>query len=321
MADRRPDVNYLRVSVTDRCNLRCRYCLPPEEIPLVPHAAVLRHEEIVTVVRAAAEAGIKKVRLTGGEPLVRRGIAELVAMLAAVPGIDDIAMTTNGILFPEMAVRLKGAGLRRVNISLDTLRPQRYAWITRGGDLERVLAAVKTALALGFHPVKLNMVVMKGFNDDEIVDMARVSLQEPLHVRFIELMPFGPARVLQKENFLPIREVRARLEARFGSLITVHKLVGCGPARYYRIPGATGTIGFISGTTGHFCSSCNRLRLTATGNLRTCLFGGPEVDLKGPLRSGAGVAQLAELIREAIRRKAKARAEMETPGIMAHLGG
>lgn len=321
MGRERQRVDYLRISVTDRCNLRCRYCLPSEGVPTVPHAEVLRHEEIVAIVQAAVAVGIKKVRLTGGEPLVRRGIVELVAMLAAVPGIDDVALTTNGVLFPEMAAALKRAGLRRVNISLDTLRPERYARITRGGDLQRVLTAVETALALGLHPVKLNMVVLKGFNDDEIIDMARLSLERPLHVRFIELMPFGPADALQNECFFPTREVRARLEAHFGPLVTIRKLAGCGPACYYRIPGATGTIGFISGVTGHFCSRCNRLRLTATGELRTCLFGGPGVDLKGPLRAGANQAEVAALLREAIEKKAGTRAKTGRLGVMARLGG
>ncbi|MGQ9512116.1 GTP 3',8-cyclase MoaA [Thermodesulfitimonas sp.] len=321
MVKERQRVDYLRISVTDRCNLRCRYCLPAEGVPVVPHAEVLRHEEITAIVQAAAAVGIKKVRLTGGEPLVRGGIVELVAMLAAVPGIDDVALTTNGILFSEMAAALKRAGLRRVNISLDTLRPERYAWITRGGNLQRVLTAVETALALGLHPVKLNVVVLKGFNDDEITDMARLSVERPLHVRFIELMPFGPAGALQNKWFLPTQEVRARLEARFGPFITIRKLAGCGPARYYRIPGAAGTIGFINGVTGHFCSRCNRLRLTATGELRTCLFGGPGVNLKGPLRAGADRAGIGALIREAIEKKAGARAKTARLGVMARLGG
>lgn len=321
MVEGRQRVDYLRISVTDRCNLRCRYCLPSEGVLSVPHTEILRFEEIALVVRAGVLAGIKKVRLTGGEPLVRKGLPELVAMLAEVPGIDDLALTTNGILFPEAAVALKQAGLRRVNISLDTLRPERYAWLTRGGELVRVFAAIDTALSLGFHPVKLNMVVMKGFNDDEILDVARLTLKQPLHVRFIELMPFGPARELQSKHFMPTREVRARLEAYFGPLSAVHKLAGSGPACYYRIPGAAGTIGFISGVSGHFCSRCNRLRLTATGEVRTCLFGRPGANLKKAVRAGADPATLAELIIRAIEQKRGTRAASGTLDVMVRLGG
>lgn len=314
------EINYLRVSVTDRCNLRCRYCLPPEGVSLLPHSEILRLEEIERVVRAATLVGVRKVRLTGGEPLVRQGLARLVSMLAEIPEIDDLALTTNGTLLASRVRELKGAGLKRVNVSLDTLRPERFSWITRGGELGDVFRGIEAALEFALHPVKLNAVVIEGFNADEVVDLARLTLERPLHVRFIELMPFGPAGEWAKTGFVSTAQVRAELEAAFGTLIEVSKPAGGGPARYYRIAGAAGTIGFISGVSGHICSRCNRLRLTAAGKLRTCLFGTEEVEFKEPLRSGATLAKLAELFVQAVRKKA---ARKTAPGgeAMVKIGG
>ncbi|MEW6182498.1 MAG: GTP 3',8-cyclase MoaA [Bacillota bacterium] len=315
------EINYLRVSVTDRCNLRCVYCIPREGVPLLPHAEVLRLEEVERVVRAGVLTGVRKVRFTGGEPLVRKGFTSLVEMIARIPEIDDLAVTTNGILFGTYANELKNAGLKRVNLSLDTLRPERYRRITGGGELAKVLAAMETALESGFHPVKLNTVVVKGFNDDEITALARLSIDRPLHVRFIELMPFGPAKEWGKDASIPTGEVKKRLESEFGTLEAGKKPAGGGPARYYRLPGAAGTVGFISGMSGHICARCNRLRLTAAGKLRPCLFGEHEVDIKGPLRGGAGIEELAGIIRTAIRSKYEEKASGGCANVMARIGG
>ncbi|MEW6448206.1 MAG: GTP 3',8-cyclase MoaA [Bacillota bacterium] len=315
------EINYLRVSVTDRCNLRCRYCLPPEGVPLLPHAEILRLEEIYQVVRASTLLGIRKVRLTGGEPLIRKGLVRLAAMLSDIPEIDDLALTTNGALLASCAQELKEAGIRRVNISLDTLEPERYYWVTRGGDLRDVWRGIDAALAHELHPVKLNTVVIKGFNSDEVAELARLTLKLPVHLRFIELMPFGPAREWAGGGFVPTAQVRAWLESFFGALSEVRKPTGSGPASYYRIGDAIGTIGFISGVSEHICSRCNRLRLTAAGKLKPCLFGNGELDIKRPLRSGAGMEELAELIARAIRSKSEQRSIPEMPGLMSRIGG
>lgn len=317
----RREINYLRVSVTDRCNLRCRYCLPPEGVPLSPHAEILRLEEIYRVVRASTLVGVRKVRLTGGEPLIRQGLVRLVAMLSDIPEIDDLALTTNGVLLASHVQELKDEGLRRVNISLDTLKPERYHWVTRGGVLGDVWRGIDAALTHKLHPVKLNTVVIRGFNEDEVVDLAQLTLRLPVHLRFIELMPFGPAKEWAEGGFVPTVEVRDRLETTFGSLTEVQKPTGSGPATYYRIGEAPGTIGFISGVSEHICSRCNRLRLTAAGRLKPCLFGDGELDIKGPLRGGAGLEELAELIAKAIRRKSKQKSMPAMPGVMSRIGG
>jgi len=288
-------INYLRLSVTDRCNLRCRYCMPPQGIPLLPRGELLSYEEMALVVRAAAGLGISKVRLTGGEPLVRADLASLVAILAQTPGIDDLSLTTNGTLLDRHALALKEAGLRRVNVSLDSLRRDRFEQITRGGRLEEVLRGIDAALGAGLSPVKINMVVMGGINDDEVADFARLSL-EGWHIRFIELMPFAEGQ------FVSTSEVRRRVEA-LGSLESSFPSAGGGPARYFRLPGAKGTIGFISPVSQHFCIGCNRLRLTAQGQLRPCLLEEGAVDLKGPLRAGASLETLQHLLQEATQAK------------------
>lgn len=316
------EINYLRVSVTDRCNLRCRYCLPPEGVPLLPHPEILRLEEIHKVVRASVLVGIRKVRLTGGEPLIRRGLVRLVAMLREIPEIDDLALTTNGVHLASHIRELKDAGLRRVNISLDTLRPERYHWVTRGGELRDVWRGIDAALTHGLHPVKLNTVVIKGFNDDEVIDLARLTLKLPLHVRFIELMPFGPAKEWANDGgFVSTAQLRDWIETYLGALTEVRKPAGSGPALYRRIGDAPGTIGFISGMSEHICAHCNRLRLTAAGKLRPCLFGRGELDIKGPLRSGAGLKELSGLVARAIRSKSEKKVAPRVPGVMSRIGG
>jgi len=295
-------INYLRISVTDRCNLRCVYCMPAAGVPLMSHQDILTYEEIYTVARAAAELGINKIRITGGEPLVRAGLPELIRMLAQIETIDDISLTTNGTLLSRYAAELKAAGLRRVNVSLDTLKPERFKSITRSDrSVDDVLAGIDAARRVGLTPVKLNMVVMSGINDDEVLDFAARTINEGWHVRFIELMPVvGDAPVAAQ--FVPAREMRERLE-QLGKLEPCLPGVGNGPANYFRFPGAGGTVGFITPVSEHFCFSCNRLRLTADGKLRPCLLSEDEVDLKQPLRSGVSSTGLKQLIEEAVARK------------------
>lgn len=297
------EINYLRISVTDRCNLRCIYCMPADGVKPVPHDQILRNEEIARLVEAAALAGIKKVRLTGGEPLVRKGLVELVAAINEAPGIDDIAITSNGILLPAMGGELKAAGLRRVNISLDTLDPNLYRHITRTGELKDAWKGIETALDLGLSPVKINTVVMRGFNDHEIRDLATLTLKYTLHVRFIELMPVGTSDDWALDRHIPASEMRETIESSLGKLKDAKKPAGSGPAMYYRLSGAPGTIGFISAVSNHFCSSCNRLRLTAEGMIRPCLYSGREIDIKTPLRRGAKITELAGLFGQAVRKK------------------
>ncbi len=318
-------INYLRISLTDRCNLRCVYCMPAEGVQWLPHKEILTIEEIVAVVEAGVQVGIRKVRLTGGEPLVRRGIIDLIKRLNDIPEIDDIALTTNGMLLGDMAGDLKAAGLKRVNVSLDTLDPARFHRITRYGDLNLVLRGINTALDYGLEPVKINTVAMRGFNDDELVDLARLTLDKPLHVRFIELMPIGTSDDWSHVKFISSQEIRELITGALGNLEDEKKVPGSGPARYSRISGAAGTIGFISAVSNHFCATCNRLRLTASGQLRPCLFSGREVDLKQVLRSGAGPDELARIFQEAILSKPDshdlAASWQKDDRIMSQIGG
>jgi cyclic pyranopterin phosphate synthase len=302
-------INYLRVSVTDRCNLRCVYCMPSGGIQKQAHDAILRYEELALVVRAAAELGICKVRLTGGEPLARLGLVGFVAMIARTPGIDDLSLTTNGTLLARHAAGLAAAGLQRVNISLDTLQPDRYRQITRNGRLEDVLEGVEAARAAGLQPIKFNTVVVRGLNDDEVVDLARRTREDNWHLRFIELMPIGANISWAGTGIVPVAEMRRRIEEALGPLQPVHGPVGNGPARYYHLPRATGstvaagTLGFIGAQTEHFCPTCNRLRLTADGRLRPCLLSDDEIDLRGPLRAGADLETVKAILAQAIRSK------------------
>ncbi|MDP2931002.1 MAG: GTP 3',8-cyclase MoaA [Chloroflexota bacterium] len=295
-------INYLRISVTDRCNLRCIYCMPPEGIPLMSHQDILTYEEIRTIVKAAAELGINKVRITGGEPLVRVGVPKLVEMLAEIETIDDISLTTNGLLLARYVAELKQAGLRRVNVSLDTLKPEKFQVMSRSRyNLADVLAGIEAAKAAGLNPVKLNTVIMAGVNDDEILDFARKTIHDGWHVRFIEFMPF-PGNGAITSQFVSVGEMRKRL-GQLGELQPCKSAVGNGPANYFRFPGANGTIGFITPVTEHFCFQCNRLRLTADGKLRLCLLSEDEIDLKQPLRNGVSNGQLKQLIEAAVAKK------------------
>jgi cyclic pyranopterin phosphate synthase len=289
-------INYLRISVTDRCNLRCVYCMPKEGVTLLSHRDILTYEEIYTVAKVAAGLGINKVRLTGGEPLVRLGLADLVKMLASIKEIDDLSLTTNGILLAQYAAALKKAGLRRVNISLDTLKPERFRRITRCGELEDTLKGIAAAHAVGLEPVKINMVVMGGVNDDELIDFARKTIEDGWHVRFIEHMPVTEDESI---NLVSVKEMKKRLDV-LGKMEPIKMDVGNGPAKYYRFPGAKGTVGFITPITEHFCYQCNRIRLTADGKLRPCLLSEEEIDLREALRSGASPDEIKRLIEKAI---------------------
>jgi cyclic pyranopterin phosphate synthase len=279
-------IEYLRISVTDRCNFRCVYCMPEEGMQWLPKSAILSYEEIAEVVRQLAPLGLRRLRITGGEPTIRPQIHELIRMLRAVPDITDIALSTNGVRLPEIAPLLREAGLDRVNMSVDSLRADRIAGIARrnlGFDPVRAACAAQDA---GLAPIKINMVVMRGINDDEIEAMARLTVDNPWHVRFIELMPVGDMRTLTWEHVVPSDEILARLRAIAPLTPTAGPPRGNGPAAYYQWPDAAGSIGVITPMTHTYCASCNRVRLTADGRLRTCLFGDHEVDLRSPLRAG-----------------------------------
>jgi cyclic pyranopterin phosphate synthase len=252
------------------------------------------------VAKAAAELGINKIRITGGDPLVRTGLSELVQMLARIDTVDDISLTTNGILLARYAATLKSAGLHRVNVSLDTLQPDKFKYITRGGNLGDVLEGIKVARSVGLNPIKINMVVMSGINDDELLDFAAKTITEGWHVRFIEYMPLGEGIAISP--FVSIGEMRQRLEL-LGKLESCSFKLGNGPAKYFRLPQAKGTIGFITPVSEHFCFGCNRLRLTADGKLRLCLLSSEEIDLRHPLRSGVSAVELKRLIEKAVANK------------------
>ncbi len=332
-------IDYLRISLTDRCNLRCRYCMPVEGISFKPHDEILTYEEIVRFTRLAVEFGISKIRLTGGEPLVREGVVDFVRELIAVPGIESVAMTTNGTLLPRFAADLYAAGLRRVNISLDSLDPEVFARITRGGRLADVLAGIDSALEAGFDPVKLNVVVVRSLEQD-LAGFARLTIDRPLHVRFIEYMPVGEAEEgsgchaegvegWTREDSVPSDEVLDVL-AREGAAMGLGALEpleresapgGWGPARYYRFDGAAGTLGVISPLSHHFCGECNRLRLTADGRLRPCLFSDHELDVRDALRSGDDDA-VRHVIRSTLAEKPESHeSRVGTERGMSQIGG
>lgn len=295
-------LHYLRVSLTDACNLRCIYCMP-EDITFRPAASLLQDEEILTLVRVAASLGVDKIRLTGGEPTIRRGVVELVRAIRVVPGIRRVAMTTNGLTLRELARPLAEAGLDQVNISIDSLNPEKFRRITRRGNLKEVWQGIQAAEAAGLSPIKINCVVTRGFNEDEVADLARLTVDNPWEVRFIELMPLGSIADFQQEQVVSSRETRARIEAVLGPLTPVPGYNGHDPARPYYLPGARGRVGFISSVTEPFCEGCTRLRLTADGKLRLCLLRDDEVDLLTPLRAGADFATLRHMMAEAAYRK------------------
>jgi cyclic pyranopterin phosphate synthase len=295
-------VDYLRISITDRCNLRCYYCMPPQGVKLLAHKQLLSYEEIIRVVKVGIKLGIKKVRLTGGEPLVRPKVITLVRMLKNLSAIEDLAITTNGILLNKYGQQLSQAGLDRVNISLDTLKADKFNQITGYDRQEQVLAGIKRALEVGLDPVKINVVLMKGINDDEVFDFINLTKEYPIHVRFIEFMPVGDNTVKQSKRYLGIDQLKKKI-SREEELLPTQFKEGNGPAYYYQVPNSLGTIGFISPMSNHFCGSCNRLRLTATGQLRPCLSSDQEINLKQVLRAGKSDQELTKVFINAINKK------------------
>ncbi len=293
-------IEYLRISVTDKCNLRCVYCMPEDGLPWLKRSEILNYEEIATIVRAMAEMGLRRVRVTGGEPLVRRDVITLIRELNEIPGIDDIALSTNAVLLAPIAQELRDAGVRRVNISLDSLRPDRIDAIARRpGAHTAILEGLDAAERVGFEPIKINTVVMRGRNDDELEAFARITLDRPWHVRFIEVMPVGENLDVSAEEFVSALEMLETVQ-RIGQLEPVPGPPGNGPATYFRFPEARGTVGVITPMSHNYCDRCNRMRLTANGKLRPCLFGSIETDLRGPLRRRE---PLRPLIEETLRIK------------------
>jgi cyclic pyranopterin phosphate synthase len=291
---------YLRLSLTERCNLRCTYCMPAEGVPLRPKTDILTFEELVRLSRLFATLGIRKIRLTGGEPLVRKEVEQLATRLAAIEGIEELAITTNGLLLESKLDRLMAAGVTHLNISLDTLRHDRFVEVTRRPGLEKVLRAIDKAVECGYNPVKINCVVLKGFNDDELVDFVELGRDRPLDLRFIEFMPFG-GNEWSTGEFISYRAMRDIVLSRY-------ELEQLGPnenqiSKGYRVPGFAGTVGFISSMSDDFCSGCNRLRVTADGNLKVCLFGQSEVSLRDAMRSGQSDSDLEALIRASVQEK------------------
>jgi cyclic pyranopterin phosphate synthase len=295
-------IHYLRISLTDHCNLRCVYCMP-DDITFRPNAELMQDDEILALVRLFASLGFDKVRLTGGEPTVRAGIVELVRQIAQQPGIRSLSMTTNGVLFSRLAIPLAQAGLHRVNFSLDTLNPEKFRRLTRRGSLQDVLEGIFAAEAAGLTPVKVNAVVVRDYSDVDAVELARLTYDHPWQVRFIEMMPFAGDTDFQRSLVVTAGEIMRRLEPALGRLEPVNGGKLDGEARIYHLPGAKGDIGFISTVSQPFCANCTRARLTADGRLRLCLLREDEVDLLTPLRAGASLAELRQLVLEGIWRK------------------
>jgi len=296
-------IDYIRISITDRCNLRCVYCMPSGGVKFLEHKDILQYEEIVRILQVAVHTGLRKVRITGGEPLVRRNITGLIKMIKSIRGIDELSLTTNGILLEHYAGELSDAGLDRVNVSLDSLKPDRFREITRGGVLDAVLRGIEAAEKAGLTPIKINMVPMRGVNDDEIAEFAKMTLTSPYQVRFIEFMPFVTEDMWNREKFISTEEIQSRVE-QVGTLLPA-KMKRSGPARYFTFEGAAGVIGFISPISNHFCKECNRLRLTADGKLRPCLFSETEIDLKPALRNNGSDEEIRRLIELSIAVKPK----------------
>jgi cyclic pyranopterin phosphate synthase len=315
-------INYLRLSVTDRCNMRCRYCMPAEGVTKLCHEDILSYEELYRIARSAVALGIEKIRVTGGEPLIRKGIVEFLARLAGIPGLRQLVLTTNGLLLGEMADDLKAAGVQRLNISLDSLRSDVFSQITRGADLEQVLAGIAAAERAGF-PIKINMVVMRGVNDEEIIEVASLAREKQYTIRFIEYMP-----AIREEGWQSLlvsgKEIMSRLGEQF-QLSQVTKKDLAGPAQEYRITGGAGTIGVITPITGHFCGDCNRIRVTAAGIAKGCLFSGTGVDLK-PYVKAADTSALDKALCEIVTVKPgmhrmSSRQADHVPFAMAGIGG
>jgi cyclic pyranopterin phosphate synthase len=295
-------IDYLRISVTDRCNLRCRYCMPEEGVPSVGHGAVLSYEELYRVARVAVDLGVRKIRLTGGEPLVRKGLIEFIASLTELPQKPELTLTTNGLLLAEKALELKQAGLSRINVSLDTLQPERFREMTRREGLEQVLAGLAAAERVGLAPIKINMVPIRGVNADEIGDFGRLSLEHPWQIRFIEFMPVSSGLDYGSDQLYPAERIMADLQ-QLAAISAEPRNGILGPARIYRLAGAPGSVGIIHAVSEHFCRECNRLRVTADGQLRPCLLSDREIDLRQMLRDGIDDCALSKVLQESVNEK------------------
>ena len=294
-------LNYLRISITDRCNLKCIYCVPRDLIPRLSHDEILTYEEILRLVRIGIKLGISKIRVTGGEPLVRKGVYGFLTDLSGLDGLADLSLTTNGVALKANLNKIKAAGINRINISLDTLNRAKFEHMTGFDLLDQVWQGIEMALELGFHPIKLNIVALNGVNDDELTDMARLSFEYPLHIRFIEYMPIGESQI-GNSPLLLAPEIKQRISV-LGSLVPVPNTINDGPAQRYHFEGAAGEIGFIHALSHHFCDRCNRLRLTARGRLRPCLLSDHHEDVKAVMRSGGTDEELAQVFFNAVRHK------------------
>ena len=294
-------LNYLRISITDRCNLKCLYCVPRDQITRLSHDDILTYEEILRLVKIGVKLGITKLRVTGGEPLVRKGVYEFLSELSRIDGLADLSLTTNGVDLKNNLSKINSAGIKRINISLDTLKRKKFHKITGLDLFDQVWQGIEMARDMGFQPIKLNIVALDGINDDELIDMALLSYDNPFHIRFIEYMPIGDSQ-MGNGPLLLAPEIKKRI-SEIGQLIPVRNSVNDGPAQRYRFEGARGEIGFIHALSHHFCDRCNRLRLTASGKLRPCLLSDHHEDVKDPLRAGSSDAELAEIFLKAVRHK------------------
>ena len=317
-------LNYLRMSVTDRCNLRCLYCMPSQGVSKLKHDEILTYEELHRLARLAVRLGVEKIRLTGGEPLLRKGIYDFMPLLTAIPGLLDVSLTTNGIFLRDNVNKIKAAGIKRINVSLDSLQPERYEKITGFDGFHQVWEGIESAKDLGFNPIKINVVVIQGLNDDEIIEFGKLSLDYPFHIRFIEYMPIG-VQGANPLHHVTNGELKNQL-LRLGKLLPIPKSPLDGPADRHKIEGAKGEIGFISALSDHFCPKCNRLRLTPNGHIRPCLLSNLEQNLKGPMRSGASDEELARIFVDAALKKPyehhiKAERSIPLCGQMSSIGG
>lgn len=293
-------IDYIRISITDRCNLRCKYCVNGA-FPFIPHEEILSFEEIIRFMDITAQLGIKKVRLTGGEPLVRKGAADLFGALKKIEGIEDISLTTNGVFLGEKIMELKESGLKRVNISLDSLKRERFSFITGIDAMDNVFMSIEKCIYTGIRPIKINVVIIRGFNDDEILDFARLARTWGLEVRFIEFMPFGNEGMWDSSKIIPSSEIEGLIRTRFD--LTPLKKTHGGPAKMFTVDDSKGKVGFISPVSSHICSECNRIRLTANGMLRPCLFSETEYDVKRLLRGNATDEDIRDFVRDVVDRK------------------
>jgi cyclic pyranopterin phosphate synthase len=299
------EIDYLRISLTDHCNLRCVYCMPTAGLSFLPSDDLLTADEIALVATAAVSVGFRKIRLTGGEPTLRADLLDIVARLGALPGLRDLALTTNGVLLPKLAQPLRREGLRRVNVHLDSLDPERLARVMRWGTFADIWAGIEAAEDAGFAPIKLNTVVVRGFNEADVVPLAALTLDRPWHVRFVETMPFGAGDTARtaRDGLVPSAENRARIEAALGTLQPLEPLDPSDESRNYAVRGGRGVIGFISPVTEPYCGTCNRMRLTADGRFHLCLLNDDELDVRGAIRSGGGVAAVADILVRAVQHK------------------